>query len=146
MKNIKGSRFGSGGLPPMQGVIPASATLHGDLEFSGGLWIDGHVRGDLRGREGQDPVLVINHDASIKGHLIADHIIVHGTVSGGIEARASLTLGPSARVRGGHIRYGEVSIAEGATVSGQMHCTTLPGEAPAVSEAPRRITKVRSAG
>lgn len=146
MKNIKGARFGTGGLPPMKGVIPAGSTLHGEMEFSGGLWIDGHVRGDLRGREGEAPVLVINQLASVKGHLVADHVVIYGTVNGSIEARETLFLGPSARVRGGHIRYGELVIDEGATVSGQLYCSTIQTEQLPLVEAPRKVTKVRSAG
>lgn len=146
MKNTKKARFGTGNLPPMKGVIPAGSTLHGELEFSGGLWIDGHVRGDLRGKEGEAPVLVVNQQASVKGHLVADHVLVYGTVSGSIDARETLILGPLARVRGGHIRYGELIIEEGATVSGQLYCSAAHVEQPPVSDAPRKVTKVRSAG
>lgn len=148
MTKNSGIRFGAGGLPAVdiKGVIPGGSTFHGEIDFGGGLWIDGNVRGDLRGREGEQPVVVVNHQASVKGHLLADHIVIHGTVTGNVDARQTLILGPTAKVRGGHIRYGELSIAEGATVSGQLHCHhSAPAQPAAVEEeAAPRLARVRS--
>jgi len=149
MKKTNTNRYASGANPSMKmnGVIPAGATLKGDLDFPGGLWVDGHVRGDLRGKDGEESVLVVNQEASIKGHLVADHVIVYGHVSGGIEARQTLFLAPTARVRGGHIHYGELIIEEGATITGHLACHNAAAQTQPVSEeAPApKVNRVRSA-
>lgn len=149
MKNSKPLRFGANGLPDiaMKGVIPTGTTVHGEVDFCGGLWVDGNVRGDLNGKEGETPVIVVNQQAFVKGHLLADHVVVYGTVSGNIEARETLFLGPTAKVKGGHVRYGELTISEGATLTGHLVCNKVAEvQVEQNDAAPRRVTKVRSTG
>lgn len=114
--------MGNGNLPAMdmKGVIPAETVVRGDMEFSGGLWVDGNIHGHLHGREAGSSTVVINHQGSVHGNITADHLVVYGQVSGNIQAGKTLHIGSSAKITGGDIRYRQLSIAEGAVIDGQL--------------------------
>lgn len=113
---------GRGPFPALEirGVVPAGAEVCGDMSFSGGLWVDGKVTGNLRGAQGA--AVLVNRQGAVDGDIAADHIRIHGEVSGNLHARETLVLESTARVRGGEIRYRRLFVAEGAVLQGCLSC------------------------
>lgn len=100
-------------------LVGAGTLVSGDLLFSGGLRIDGEVRGNVRVAEGQSGTLVIGEQGSIEGHIEVDHLVVHGLVVGRVDARQSVTLHATARLKC-DLTYARAEIHLGAMIQGRL--------------------------
>jgi cytoskeletal protein CcmA (bactofilin family) len=83
------------------------------------LRIDGKVRGNVSARVEAASILVISETATVTGELMADHIIVNGTVRGPVHARVMLELQPKARIEG-DVYYIALEMHQGAIIDGQL--------------------------
>jgi cytoskeletal protein CcmA (bactofilin family) len=101
-------------------LIGSGTTVTGDLNFSGGLRIDGVVRGSVRCTEGEKAgMLVISEHGSIEGEVRAGHIVVAGRIQGPVHAAELIELQPKARVLG-DVNYRALEMHHGAVVEGMM--------------------------
>jgi cytoskeletal protein CcmA (bactofilin family) len=107
-------------------LVSASTRIDGDVQFSGGLHLDGTVAGNVHAAGDAPSRLVISDSAVIDGSVVADVVELHGTVRGDIQARGRATLGPGARVEG-NLHYGAIEMAAGAHIKGKL--TKLGNEA-----------------
>jgi cytoskeletal protein CcmA (bactofilin family) len=96
-------------------LVGAGTRIEGDLRFTGGLRIDGEVRGDVLAAPGQSSVLVIGATGRVQGELRAARMVVSGTVSGSIDAAEVLEVLPGARITG-ELRYGALEVHPGAVL------------------------------
>jgi len=111
-------------------LIGRSASVHGDIEFAGGLHVDGRVTGNVRLADGATASLSVSEHGVIDGSVAATTVVVNGTVNGDIWAAESVALGARARVRG-NVSYGVIEMAMGAEISGKLVPGTSEGNAPA---------------
>ena len=65
-------------------LVGAGSTLQGNLEFTGGLRIDGHIKGDVSARDSSNGTLVLSESGIIDGNINVPHMIVNGSVTGNI--------------------------------------------------------------
>ena len=93
--------------------------LAGDIYFSGGLHIDGRVKGNIVSQGDEAALLVLSDKGSIEGEVRVPHIMVNGMVIGDIYALASVELAPNARITG-NVYYNRIEIAMGAEVNGNL--------------------------
>ena len=100
-------------------LIGRTAHLQGDLEFCGGLHVDGRVSGDVRAEPGSDSTLSVSAGGCIEGAVEVVNVILHGTVTGPIHARGRVVLGSSARVHG-DVYYGVIEMTLGAEIMGRL--------------------------
>ena len=118
-------------------LIARSVRVHGDLEFAGGLHLDGHVEGNVRADPQSPATLSVSDTGSIEGSVEATEVVLHGTVRGDIVARGRVVLGASARVEG-DVHYGVIEMTLGAQITGRLVrlVTEATGEkAPGAAEA-----------
>lgn len=99
-------------------LVGANMVIDGNITFSGGLHVDGTVRGAIVA-ESEDALLMLGERGTIEGEVRAPHVQVKGNMIGDIVASQKLELGPSARVRG-NIYYKLLEMAAGSQVNGQM--------------------------
>lgn len=99
-------------------LIGAGTRVVGDLSFSGGLRIDGEVKGAVIG-DGEASTLVISEQAVVTGEVRVAHVVVNGTVNGPILASHSLELQARARVNG-DVFYEAIEVHQGAVVEGRL--------------------------
>jgi len=99
-------------------LIGSRMIVHGDITFSGGLAIEGSVKGTIVS-DGPEAQLMLFEKGSVDGEIRAPHIEVDGQVTGDIVASERVKLGASARVRG-NVYYKVLEMAAGAQVNGQM--------------------------
>jgi cytoskeletal protein CcmA (bactofilin family) len=104
--------------PPIRSLIGEGMQVHGHLQFSDGLRVDGEVRGDVIATEGAS-LLVIGEKARITGKVSAAHIIINGEVRGPVHCAELLELQPRARVTG-DVRYEVLEMHPGAWVEGAL--------------------------
>ncbi len=101
-------------------LIGSGSTLVGDLTFTGGLRIDGTVRGSVRcvGGEG-DGMLVISEQGAVDGEVRAAHLVVAGRINGPVFTTELVELQPKARVEG-DVHYRALEMHHGAIVEGRL--------------------------
>ncbi|PSF12390.1 cell shape determination protein CcmA [Marinobacter fuscus] len=100
-------------------LISGHTTVEGDVRFSGGLHVDGKIRGRVVAEEGSDAVVRLSEVGEIVGDVIAPHIIINGKVKGDVQASAHLELAEKAVVTG-NVYYQLIEMAIGATVNGNL--------------------------
>jgi cytoskeletal protein CcmA (bactofilin family) len=100
-------------------LIGANTTIAGDIHFTGGLRVDGHVTGNVVSADDEQSTLVLSNEGSIKGSIKAANVVINGTVTGPIDAPGYLELQEKAKVYG-DMRYGSIEIQLGASVDGKM--------------------------
>jgi cytoskeletal protein CcmA (bactofilin family) len=99
-------------------LIAQGTRIDGNLKFEEGLRVDGSVHGAIHAAS-EGSLLVISEGAVVEGGLMADRVIIAGTVKGPVLARESLELQPQARVEG-DVQYLALEVHQGATISGQL--------------------------
>ncbi|MEW5891157.1 MAG: polymer-forming cytoskeletal protein [Pseudomonadota bacterium] len=100
-------------------LIGVGTRIEGDITFTGGLRIDGEVRGNVRATGDQPGTLVISEQARVEGEIHVSHLVVNGTVIGPIFSSEFLELQPRARVTG-DVQYNSLEMHLGAVVQGRL--------------------------
>ena len=105
--------------PAICTLVGEGTLLQGNLSFAHGVRIDGEIKGNVS-PVGEGPsVLVISETARVEGVVVADHVIVNGTVVGPVHCSSLLELQPKARIMG-DVRYAKLEMHVGATVDGAL--------------------------
>lgn len=109
-------------------LIAGNAQVIGDIHFTGGLHVQGLVRGNiLAGPEGGD--LVIGEGGVIEGEIHAPHVAINGEVRGNVFSTDRLELAARAVVTG-NVHYRLIEIVVGARIDGVMrHEPAVPANA-----------------
>jgi len=100
-------------------LISGKTQIEGDLQFSGGLHIDGLIRGTVRAEEDSEAIVRISDIGEIDGDVIAPHIIVNGTVHGDVYASKHIELAQNASIKG-NVYYHLIEMTMGAEVNGNL--------------------------
>jgi cytoskeletal protein CcmA (bactofilin family) len=100
-------------------LIGRSASVQGDIEFAGGLHIDGRIAGSVRATAGAAASLSVSEHGVVEGSVEAPHVVLNGRVNGDIFGSERVVLGGKARVRG-NVHYGVIEMALGAEISGKL--------------------------
>lgn len=109
-------------------LIGTGTSLVGDVSFTGGLRVDGEIKGNVRGVDGQPATLVISEHARVEGEISVSHLVVNGTVIGSVQSSDFLELQTRARVTG-DVEYSMIEIHLGAIVQGRLVHQGLPAKA-----------------
>ena len=114
-----GSKKGNMPQSRIDSLIGAGTRIEGNVFFTGGLRVDGEVRGNIKCENGLQGTLVISEKASVEGEVAVAHVVINGTVIGPVRASESLELLPSARVTG-DVEYHQVEMQQGAVIQGRL--------------------------
>jgi len=100
-------------------LVSSRTSVEGDVTFSGGLHVDGRVKGKVIAEDGSDAVLRLSEVGEITGDIVAPHVIINGTVNGDVYASNHLELAEKAAING-NVYYNLIEMAMGATVNGNL--------------------------
>lgn len=100
-------------------LIGPAVTVRGDLDFTGGLHLDGQVFGSVRVAQGAQGSLTLGETGMIEGDVQAQQAVLNGRVRGAVHVPGRLALGPRAVVEG-NVHYGTIEMAPGARISGKL--------------------------
>src|ERR1700688_4631155 len=100
-------------------LIGAGTRINGDVEFAGGLHLDGYISGNVSGEPNTDATLSVSEQGGIEGSVSAANVILNGIVKGDIDATLRVELGEKARVLG-NVRYSAIETAVGAQINGKL--------------------------
>jgi cytoskeletal protein CcmA (bactofilin family) len=110
-------------------LIGQKTKFNGDVEFSGGLRVDGKVNGNIIARDDANSTLVLSELSEVEGNINVPHIIINGTVRGNIKSSAHIELQPNSRIVG-DVHYKGVEMQLGATINGNLVCDTSKADTP----------------
>jgi cytoskeletal protein CcmA (bactofilin family) len=109
--------------PPPQkridSLIGAGTIVDGDISFSGGLRIDGQVRGNVTAANGDPCTLVVSEHARVDGEIRVSHVVINGAINGPVTADDYLELQAGARIVG-DVSYRQIEMRVGAVVQGRL--------------------------
>jgi cytoskeletal protein CcmA (bactofilin family) len=112
----KGTRNGS---HAVETLIGPRVVIHGDVSFSGGLYVEGKIIGKVIADEGQPAVLTVAEQGSIEGEVRVPVAVICGEMQGDVFSSDRVELAAKARVRG-NIHYKMVEMAAGAMITGRL--------------------------
>jgi cytoskeletal protein CcmA (bactofilin family) len=100
-------------------LIGADTRIQGDISFTGGLRVDGHIKGNVQAKGDTPCTLVLSENAKIEGKIQVSHVVINGTVMGPVHATEYVELQPKARVTG-DVFYKTLEMHLGAIVEGKL--------------------------
>ena len=100
-------------------LIGAGTTIEGNISFTGGLRVDGQVRGNVISADDKPGTLVLSDQARIEGEIRVAHAVINGTVIGAVNAIEYVELQGKANVTG-DVQYRTLEIQLGAVVQGRL--------------------------
>ena len=114
--------FGNKGNKPQNRIdclIGSGTTIDGNITFTGGLRVDGHVRGNVMTAGDKPGTLVLSEQARIEGEIRVSHVVINGTVIGPVHAAEYVDLQAKANVTG-DVHYRTFEMQLGAVVQGRL--------------------------
>jgi cytoskeletal protein CcmA (bactofilin family) len=105
--------------PRIDTLLGRAARVQGDVDFEGGLHLDGQIQGAVRSDDSRDSSLSVSETGSIDGPVRVPNVLLNGVVRGDIHARERVVLGATARVEG-NVYYGIIEMTLGAQIIGKL--------------------------
>lgn len=101
----------------IESLIGKSMRVEGDVKFSGGLLVEGKVKGNVSSAGGG--TLTLTESSSVEGDVSAARIVLNGSITGDVHATEHVMLKENAVVNG-VVYYDLLEMAVGATVNGNL--------------------------
>ncbi len=114
-----GKKSESGPQGRIDSLIGAGTCVEGQVRFSGGLRIDGEVKGSVEAVEGASSTLVVSDLARVEGSVRVAHLVLNGTVVGPVNVSDSIEMQPKARIVG-DVHYVSIEMHQGAVIEGRL--------------------------
>jgi len=124
MKGFLGSNSSSSGSSKGGGAVDTligrQTEVLGDVRFSGGLHVDGKIKGSVTTLGADKSArLSVSESGAIEGDVRVPTMTLNGTVIGDVRATERLSLAAKARVTG-NVYYKVLQMEPGAMINGQL--------------------------
>ncbi len=101
-------------------LVGTDTVLTGDLTFSGGLRVDGTIRGNVQEQAGSQGTIILGENGRIEGAVGATKIVlIGGTVVGQVKAGQFIELQAKARIKG-DLHYTSLEMHMGSVIDGKL--------------------------
>ena len=100
-------------------LISQKTEIVGDVNFKGGLQVEGVIKGNLIAEPGSGAVVRISDGGRVEGQINAPNVVVNGSVVGDIFAGEYIELAKKARIKG-DVHYYMMEMVLGAEVNGSL--------------------------
>jgi cytoskeletal protein CcmA (bactofilin family) len=111
-------------------LIGQNTEIRGDIVFSGGLHVDGTIKGNVLAADDEGSMLSLSDRGRIEGDVRAPNLVVNGTVIGDVHSGKHIELATKARITG-NVYYKVLEMAGGSEVNGNL--VRRQGESESVS-------------
>ena len=109
-----------GGDSVVDTLIGRQTEILGDVRFSGGLHVDGKIKGKVVAESGNKGAsLSVSENGTIEGDIRVPSIVLNGRVTGDVYAGERVHLAAKARVNG-NVYYKILEMEAGAEINGQL--------------------------
>lgn len=110
-------------------LVGRQTEIQGDIRFSGGLHVDGTVKGNVSADNDGRSLLSLSESGVIEGAVSVPYVVLNGTVAGDVHSSEHVELASKARITG-NVHYNLLEMAVGAEVNGKLVHAHEPAEAP----------------
>ncbi|HYH42664.1 MAG TPA: polymer-forming cytoskeletal protein [Burkholderiales bacterium] len=100
-------------------LIGTGTRIEGNVVFSGGLRVDGQVRGNIVAEDDKPGTLVVSEQAQVEGEIRVPHVVINGVVTGPVNSTEYVELQAKANVTG-DVYYNTLEMQLGAVVQGRL--------------------------
>ena len=100
-------------------LVGQGTKITGDLVFSGGLHVDGSIKGNVVAEEGSTALLILSEFGRIEGEVTVPNMVLNGEIIGDVFGATRVELAPKARIKGS-VYYNLIEMAIGAEVNGGL--------------------------
>ncbi len=100
-------------------LIGAETRIEGDIHFSGGLRVDGSIRGNVNEVSSTPSTLVLSEHGRIEGAVTVSLLVINGKVLGPVYADQFVELQAKSRVTG-DVHYKSLAFHQGAVIEGKL--------------------------
>lgn len=119
MKTLFGSGGGGSKTATVDTLVGRQTEVLGDVRFSGGLHLDGKIKGNVTANGDKSASLSVSETGSVEGDVRVPNIVLNGSVIGDVRASERLSLASKARVTG-NVYYKVLQMEPGAMINGQV--------------------------
>lgn len=120
MKGFLGAGSNSGGkAATVETLIGRRTEIVGDVRFTGGIHVDGRIKGLVVSSGDKTAMLSLSESGVIEGDVRVPTMMLNGVVVGDVRASEKLVLNAKARVTG-NVYYKVLQMEPGATINGQL--------------------------
>jgi len=100
-------------------LIDKDTVISGDTTYTGGIRIDGKIKGNLKVHGGEGSLLIMGYGSTITGNVEVEKAIINGEINGNVKCNDYLELNTNAIVNGS-IEYDIIEVQEGAKITGDL--------------------------
>lgn len=105
--------------PHITTLIGRDVEILGEIRFSGGLHVDGSIKGDVTGESEGRSTLILSDSGIIVGDIRVVDGVLNGTITGDVYVSGRVELAPAVKLTG-TLYYRFLEMAMGAEVNGQL--------------------------
>ena len=110
-------------------LIGQQTEVQGDIKFSGGLHIDGTIKGNVIAERDSHSMLSLSEQGTIEGEVNVPFVVLNGVVIGDVHGGEHVELASKVRITG-NVYYNLIEMAIGAEVNGKLVHTQDAEELP----------------
>lgn len=100
-------------------LIGQNTEIRGDVVFTGGLHVDGVIKGNVTAAQDGSSMLSLSERGRIEGEVRVPNLVLNGSVIGDVHAGTHIELAPKSRING-NLYYKMLEMAMGAEVNGKL--------------------------
>lgn len=93
--------------------------IHGDMQFAGGLRVDGTIIGNVIEKREHPSTLIISENGSVTGAVEASKVVLNGIIRGPVKSAVFIELQNKARIIG-DLYYKSLEMHTGAVIEGKL--------------------------
>ncbi len=113
-------------------LIARGTAITGDMEFTGVLYVDGTINGDISAESDSESFLTVGLNGKIVGEVSVPNVVIYGQIQGDTHVSEKVELKAGGKVQG-DLYYRVMEMNAGAEVNGKMVSVAEPlalGHAP----------------
>ena len=115
-----GKKIPAGSQARIDSLIGGGTCIEGKVRFSGGLRVDGEIRGSVEAvASASSSTLVVSDQARIEGAVSVAHLVLNGTIVGPVSVSETLEMQPKAKIIG-DVAYESIEMHQGAVIEGRL--------------------------
>lgn len=100
-------------------LIGADTSIEGDVNFSGGLRVDGTINGNICEPNASPSTLILSEDGRVEGDVTASQLVINGKIIGTVKSKQFIELQAKAHIAG-DVYYKSLEMHTGAVIEGKL--------------------------
>ena len=110
-------------------LVGQHTEVQGDVRFSGGLHVDGTIKGNVIAENDGRSMLSLSECGTIEGEVSVPYVVLNGVVIGDVHSSEHVELASKARITG-NVYYNLIEMSIGSEVNGKLVHSLEPADTP----------------